>query len=179
MRDGGNDGVPLDDPFRPVSDTFETHRPSRRRFSVSWIEVREGEGELFIPATARALHQEIEHCTSTRLLLTRPFILNFYKALVPTQSKHININRQPVNVDCWMATRTWWTWVWVNSGSWWWTGRPGVLRFMGSQRVGHDWATELNWNVDWLLWYHHFRNTSTGMISMPITSIFVSDDDDM
>jgi len=38
-----------------------------------------------------------------------------------------------------------WTWVWVNSGSWWWTGRPGVLRFMGSQRVGHDWATELNW----------------------------------
>ena len=34
---------------------------------------------------------------------------------------------------------------WVNSGSWWWTGRPGVLRFMGSQRVGHDWATELNW----------------------------------
>ena len=39
----------------------------------------------------------------------------------------------------------WWTWVWVNSGSWWWTGRPGVLRFMGSQRVGHDWATEMNW----------------------------------
>ena len=37
------------------------------------------------------------------------------------------------------------TWVWVNSGNWWWTGRPGVLRFMGSQRVGHDWATELNW----------------------------------
>jgi len=34
-------------------------------------------------------------------------------------------------------------WVWVNSGSWWWTGRPGVLRFMGSQRVRHDWATEL------------------------------------
>ena len=38
-----------------------------------------------------------------------------------------------------------WTWVSVNSGSWWWTGRPGVLQFMGSQRVGHDWATELNW----------------------------------
>ena len=38
-----------------------------------------------------------------------------------------------------------WTWVWVNSGRWWWTGRPGVLRFMGSQRVGHNWATELNW----------------------------------
>ena len=44
-----------------------------------------------------------------------------------------------------MASPTRWTWVWVNSGSWWWTGRPGVLRFMGSQRVGHNWATELNW----------------------------------
>ena len=47
--------------------------------------------------------------------------------------------------DGWMASLTWWTWVWVNSRSWWWTGRPGVLRFMGLQRVRHDWATELNW----------------------------------
>ena len=45
--------------------------------------------------------------------------------------------------DGWMASPTQWTWVWVNSGSWWWTGRPGVLQFMGSQRVRHDWATEL------------------------------------
>ena len=45
----------------------------------------------------------------------------------------------------WMASPTRWTRVWVNSGSWWWIGRPGVLWFMGSQRVGHDWATELNW----------------------------------
>ena len=49
--------------------------------------------------------------------------------------------------DGWMASLTWWTWVWVNSGSWWWTGRPGVLRFMGSQRVGHDWPTELKWMI--------------------------------
>ena len=47
--------------------------------------------------------------------------------------------------DGWMASLTQWTWVWVDSGSWWWTGRPGVLQFMGSQRVGHDWATEPNW----------------------------------
>ena len=47
--------------------------------------------------------------------------------------------------DGWMASPTRWTWVWVNSGSWWWTGRPGMLQFMGSQRVGHNWATELNW----------------------------------
>ena len=40
--------------------------------------------------------------------------------------------------DGWMASPTQWTQVWVNSGSWWWTGRPGVLQFMGSQRVGHD-----------------------------------------
>ena len=45
----------------------------------------------------------------------------------------------------WMASLTQWTWIWVNSGSWWWTGRPGMLWFMGSQRVGHDWAIELNW----------------------------------
>ena len=47
--------------------------------------------------------------------------------------------------DGWMASLTQWTWVWVNSGSWWWRGRPGVLQSMGSQRVGHDWVTELNW----------------------------------
>ena len=45
----------------------------------------------------------------------------------------------------WMASSTQWTWVWVSSESWWWTGKPGVLQSMGSQRVGHDWATELNW----------------------------------
>ena len=47
--------------------------------------------------------------------------------------------------DGWMASPTWWTWVWVESGSWRWTGSPGMLRFMGLQRVGHDLATELNW----------------------------------
>ena len=47
--------------------------------------------------------------------------------------------------DDWIASPTQWTWVSVNSRSWWWTGRPGVLQFMGSQLVGHNWATELNW----------------------------------
>ena len=47
--------------------------------------------------------------------------------------------------DGWMASPTRWTWVWMNSGSWWWTGRPGVLWFMGLQRIRHNWATELNW----------------------------------
>ena len=47
--------------------------------------------------------------------------------------------------DGWIGSLTGWTWVWVDSRSWWWTGRSGVLRFMGSQRVGHNWAPELNW----------------------------------
>ena len=47
--------------------------------------------------------------------------------------------------DSWMASTTQWTWVWASSGSWWSTGKPGVLQSMGSQRVGHNWATELNW----------------------------------
>ena len=61
--------------------------------------------------------------------------------------------------DGWMASLTRWTWVWVNSGRWWWTGRPGVLRFMGSQRVGHDWATDLIWS-DWifLVWINSHDN---------------------
>ena len=51
--------------------------------------------------------------------------------------------------DGWTASLTRWTWVWVSSGSWWWTGRPGMLRFMGSQRVRHNWVTELNWTELW------------------------------
>ena len=56
--------------------------------------------------------------------------------------------------DGWMASPTQWTWVWVNFESWWWTGRPGVLQFMGSQRVGHNWATELNWTEHWDLYFY-------------------------
>ena len=49
--------------------------------------------------------------------------------------------------DGWMASLTQWTWVWVNSGSWWWTGRPGMLQSIGSQRIGHTWVAELNWII--------------------------------
>ena len=47
--------------------------------------------------------------------------------------------------DAWMASLTLWTWVWASSRSWWWTGKPCVLQSIGLQRVGYDWATELNW----------------------------------
>ena len=61
--------------------------------------------------------------------------------------------------DGWMASPTQWSWVWVNSGSWWWTGRPGVLQFMGSQRVRHDWATKLNWTeLNWTDTLFKMRN---------------------
>ena len=71
-----------------------------------------------------------------------------------------------------MASPTRWTWVWVNSRSWWWTGSPDVLWFMGSQRVGHDWATELteliqyemdicpwvqNGDLDWSYQFEHHQ----------------------
>ena len=49
--------------------------------------------------------------------------------------------------DSWMVSPTQWTWVWIDSRSWWWTGWPGVLRFMGWQRVGHNWSAELNWSI--------------------------------
>ena len=52
-----------------------------------------------------------------------------------------------------MASWIQWAWVWVNSRSWWWTGRPGMLQSMGLQRVRHDWATELSWTVLLLMWF--------------------------
>ena len=61
--------------------------------------------------------------------------------------------------DGWMASPTQWTWVWVNSGSWWWTGRPGMLHSMGSQRVRHNWATEHKVKVQlhsFIFWYPFF-----------------------
>ena len=60
--------------------------------------------------------------------------------------------------DRWMASLTQWTWVWVNSRSCWWTGRPGVLQFIGLQRVGHDWVTELNWSEK-----NHMQNVENNL----------------
>ena len=60
--------------------------------------------------------------------------------------------------DGWMTSPTHWTWVWVNSGSWWWTGKPGMLHSLGSQRVRNDWATELNWTEFVLDFINFHRN---------------------
>ena len=61
--------------------------------------------------------------------------------------------------DGWMASPTQWTWVWVNSRSWWWTGKPGMLQSMGSLRVGPDRATELNWTIH-ILSFTLYNHTS-------------------
>ena len=63
--------------------------------------------------------------------------------------------------DGWMASLTRWTWVWVSSGSWWWTGKPGVLQSMGLQRVGHDWATELIADVQYCISFRCTRQQFT------------------
>ena len=79
-----------------------------------------------------------------------------------------------------MASPTQRTWVWVNSRSWWWTGKPGVLQSMGSQRVGHDWVTELNWTVKlysfFILFYpfkqfYSIPSYQTGFINIPIVVV--------
>ena len=63
--------------------------------------------------------------------------------------------------DGWMASSTPWTWVWVNSWSWRWTWTPVMLQSMGSQRVGHDWVTEL---TDWLMLVIHLKYSSVYML---------------
>ena len=73
--------------------------------------------------------------------------------------------------DGWMVSPTRWTWVWVNSGSWWWTGRPGMLQFIGSQRVGHDWATELNWTDSRLIFWPNIWSIWR-MFPMPLWKVW-------
>ena len=72
--------------------------------------------------------------------------------------------------DGWMASPTQWTWVWVNSRSWWWTGRPDVLRFMRSQRVGHNWATELKWTEASIYSFKIFWKFGCSLIFLLLTT---------
>ena len=77
--------------------------------------------------------------------------------------------------DGWMISLPRWTWVWVDSSSWWWTGRSGVLRFMGSQKVGHDWATELNfegWTFPWRFLQDWGPFHFTSPLHLPLCSAF-------
>ena len=83
--------------------------------------------------------------------------------------------------DSWMALPTQWIWVWINSGSWWWTARPGMLQSMGLQRVGQDWVTELNWTDDsWftmLCQFHMYRKVKQPYIYLyPLFLRFSTED---
>ena len=71
--------------------------------------------------------------------------------------------------DAWMASPTRWTWVSVDSGNWWWTGRSGMLQFMALQRVRHDWAIELNWTDNEYI-YFIFRGENFVLIVRYIKS---------
>ena len=72
--------------------------------------------------------------------------------------------------DGWIASLTQWMWIWVNSVSWWWTGRPGVLRFMESQRVGHNWATD--WTELKVFWNSFFKIFFFKIIFWPYHAAF-------
>ena len=113
---------------------------------------------LRVPWTARRSNQPILKEISPEYSLDRR-MLKLKSNILATSCKELTHWKRPWSWEelgaggegddrgwnGWMASPTRWTWVWVNSGSWWWTGRPGVLWFMGSQRVGQDWATEQNW----------------------------------
>ena len=99
-------------------------------------------------------HQSVQKLSIIVQVFLHPTLVLSYLSLLFFGTLHSDAYIFPfllcfslLSTDGWMASLTRWTWVWVNSGSWWWTGRPGMLQFMGSQRVGHDWATELNWTL--------------------------------
>ena len=113
----------------------------RRLLRVSWTARRSNQSILkkISPGCSLERHAEAE-----TPILWPPDVKNWLIEKDPDAGKDWR-QEEKGRGDGWMASLTRWTWVWVGSGSWWWTGRPGVLWFMGSQRVRHDWATELNW----------------------------------
>ena len=113
---------------------------------------------LRVPCTARRSNQSVLKEINPEYLLERLMLklkLQYFGHLMQRanslektlilekiEGRSTRVNKK---WDGWMASPTQWTWVWVNSGSWWWTGRPDMLWFMGLQRVGHDWVNELHW----------------------------------
>ena len=112
---------------------------------------------LRVPWTTRRSNKSILAEISPEYSLER-LVLKLTPALWPPDAKNWLTGKDPdagkdwrqeekgmTGWEGWMASPTRWMWVRVSYRSWWWTGRPGVLQFMGSQRVGHNWVTELNW----------------------------------
>ena len=107
----------------------------RRLLRVPWTARRSNQSWIFIGRT---------DAKAETLILWPPYAKSWLFGKDPDAGRDWGQEEKGTTEDE-MASPTGWTWVWVNSRSWWWTRRPGVLRFMGSQRVRHDWATELNW----------------------------------
>ena len=89
-------------------------------------------------------------------ILWPPDVKNWFAGKDPDAGKHWR-QEEKVTPEDEMVSLTWWTWIWVSSGSWWWTGKPGMLQSMGSQSVGHDWVSELNWPSAWAHTYTHTK----------------------
>ena len=107
---------------------------------------------LRVPWSARRSNQSIlkeisPHAEAETPILWPPHVKNWLIGKDPDTGRDWGQEEKGTTEDEMAGWHhlTRWTWVWVNSGSWWWTGRPGVLQFMGSQRVRYYWATELNW----------------------------------
>ena len=114
-----------------------------------WVLPRKhtGHSKHSLPTTQKTnLHMDITTYESASILATWWEELTYLKGPWCWQRLKVGGEGDNRRWDGWMASPTQWTWVWVNPGSRWWTGRPGVLQSMGLQRVRYDWATELNWN---------------------------------
>ena len=92
-------------------------------------------------------------------ILWPPDVKNWLTEKEPDAGKDWRQEKGTTGWDGWMASPTRWTWVWASSGSWWMTGKPGMLQSMGSQWVS-DWRTEPNWSLSVNLWSNSMWNST-------------------
>ena len=130
---------------------------------------------LRVPWTARGSNQsiqkEISHEYSLEGLMLKLKLQYFGHLMWRTDSLEKTLMLGKIDVggkgtrgwDGWMASLTRWTWVWVSSRSWWWTGKPAVLQCMGSQRIGHNWVTELRLQPARLLCLRNYPGKKTAV----------------
>ena len=114
----------------------------RRLLSVPWTERRSSQSilkEIISDYSSEGLKLKLQYFVYQMWKtdsLERPWCWEWLKVAAEGDDR---------GWDGWMDSLTWWAWVWANSWSWWWIGRPGLLQSMGSQRIGHSWVTELTW----------------------------------
>ena len=105
-------------------------QPVHPKGNQSWLFIGRTDAEAEAPITVATWYEELTHWK-------RPWCWERLK---------VGGEGDDRGWGCWTESPTQWTWVWTNSGSWCWTGKPGMGQSVRSQRVGHDWATELNWS---------------------------------